>query len=355
VRLVPTAAAVTAALAIPGLVGAGDPHLQIQPRPSSPIVLESGGRRDTVVSLEVRNPGERSVRVDDLRILYLEGQTAVQTIESASSLFTEAGLLSDPRVEANATEVWSGLCLAPPTAGTDRVRLEFRLVERRGIRSSRATQTLDVPLRAPESPPAIALPFRGTWVVTQGHACGTNHRRSPLGSEFAWDLAAVDERATFGSPVLAPASGRVVFSGGTTADNPVSAEPLRRGLSATLRNPLWFFGNYVVIESGQVFVLLAHLRQGSVAVKAGDLVREGDVIAAVGNSGNTSVPHLHVQVMNRADPGDPAVEGIPAVFRNYMEVTSRGEASRRESVVRRVALGDPPVGAVLVGAPSAPR
>jgi hypothetical protein len=324
-----------------------------------PIVLESGGRRDTLFSLDVGNRGDRPVRVDGIRIVYLEGERAVRTVEDATSLFTDAGLLSDPRVEPGASVSWSGLCLVPPTPATDRVRLELQLAQRRGLKSQRATQRVDVPLARPGHLPSIALPVRGAWRITQGHTCGTDHRRSPLGSEFAWDMAAVDEpdrdpsaggerrNATFGRPVHAPVAGRVVAAVGSVADNEAFGEAPRRSFAAALRNPLWFFGNFVVVDAGGFYVLLAHLRQGSLAVEAGDTVREGDLLAYAGNSGNTAVPHLHVQVMNRADPADPEVEGLPALFRDYVEATTRGEGTRRESVVRRVAKGDPPLGAVI--------
>ena len=56
-------------------------------------------------------------------------------------------------------------------------------------------------------------------------------------------------------------------------------------------------GNVVVIEiEGGYFVVLAHLRHGTLRVGEGDRVREGDPPALVGNSGNTTMPHLHLQV-----------------------------------------------------------
>lgn len=367
-RLVLTVAAVTAALAIPGLAGAGDPQLQFEVRPQAPVVLESGGRRDSLLTLDVRNPSDRPIRVDGIRIVYFEGATAVKTVEPATELFAAAGLLSDPRVEAGAADSWAGLCLAPPTAATDRVRLELALVQRRGLRTLHATQAVDIALTVPAHPAVIALPVRGKWRVTQGHTCDTSHRRSPLGSEFAWDLVAVDDPtrangrardgrpdgATFGRAVVAPIAGRVAFAIGNVADNDAIGEGPRKSYTAALRHPLWFFGNYVVIDAGGVFVLLAHLQNGSLAVKVGDVLREGDLVAYVGNSGNTTAAHLHVQVMNRADPSDPGATGIPALFRDYVEALTRGEGARREAVLRRVAAGDPPEGAVVFSASTEP-
>jgi hypothetical protein len=366
VRLAFVRAAIGSALTIPGLAGAGDPRLTFELRPPVTIVCESGGRRDALLTIDAHNPGDRQVRVLGVRATYFEHDAAVATLDQATSVFTSAGLPSDPRVDAGAHAVWEGLCLAPPTAATDRVRFEFDLVERRGVHRNRATETLDVPLRAPASPPVLALPVQGAWRITQGHSCETNHRPGRLGGEFAWDFAAVseagrsgapgfdashrnDESATFGQPVLAPAAGTIVFVADGIDDNDAQREFPRRSLVESARAPRWIFGNHVVIDAGRgVFVLLAHLRKDSLVVKVGDAVREGEILGRAGNSGNTMLPHLHVQVMDGADPADPSVSGIPAQFRDYIELSASGEGKVRDAVVRRVAAGDPPEGAVLV-------
>jgi murein DD-endopeptidase MepM/ murein hydrolase activator NlpD len=132
-------------------------------------------------------------------------------------------------------------------------------------------------------------------------------------------------------------------------DNDAQREFPRRSLVESIRAPRWIFGNHVVVDAGRgVFVLLAHLKQDSVVVKPGDSVRQGDVLARAGNSGNTMLPHIHVQVMDGADPADPSVSGIPALFRDYVEVSASGDGPQREAIVRRVAAGDPPDGSVVL-------
>jgi murein DD-endopeptidase MepM/ murein hydrolase activator NlpD len=61
-------------------------------------------------------------------------------------------------------------------------------------------------------------------------------------------------------------------------------------------------GNYVVLQCGNVYPLLAHLRCGSVRVNVGDHVRVGDEVGEVGNSGSSIQPHLHFQVMSSENP-----------------------------------------------------
>ncbi len=354
-------------MTIPGLVGAGDPRLELTPRPQIVTVLESGGRRDALLTIEAQNPGERPVRVDRVHVRYLEGDRVVSTVDDASEMFIQAGLVSDPRIDAHGRGVWEGLCLTPPTPAVDRARFEVDFIERHGLHKTRATQSFDVRLRPPSSPPLLALPVTGPWRITQGHTCETKHRQGRLGGEFAWDLAAVSETggpgtpefpsthrnedsATFGKPVTAPVSGTIVSVTDGIDDNDEQQDYPRRSTVESVRAPRWIFGNHVVVKGRDgAFVLLAHLKKRSIVVKQGDAVREGQPIAQAGNSGNTVVPHLHVQVMDRADPADPEAVGVPARFRDYLEVrTSRAKAGGRDAIYRIVPDGDPPEGSIVV-------
>ena len=99
-RLALVCAAVGTTLTIPGLAGAGDPRLDFELRPPVAIVLENGGRRDALITIDARNPGDRRVRVAHVGAAYFEGDVRVGALDPATSIFTNAGLLSDPRVEA---------------------------------------------------------------------------------------------------------------------------------------------------------------------------------------------------------------------------------------------------------------
>jgi hypothetical protein len=366
VRLAVLGAAVGTALVIPGLAGAGDPRLDFEIRPAVTLVLENGGRRDALLTIDAHNPGDRRVRVERVRLTYLEEGSVVGVLDPATTIFTQAGLLSDPRIDPGGIDRWASMCLEPPTAATDLARFEFDLVVRRGWHHERARQTLDVPLSRPIDPPKLALPFDGTWRVTQGHTCDTNHRRGRLGGEFSWDFVAVsdaghpgapgfdtshrnDESTTFGRPVLSPVEGRVLSAVDGVNDNDGQINYPRRSLLDVARQPRWIFGNHLVLDAGHgIYVLLAHLKKGSLTVRPGMDVKEGAPVAQAGNSGNTVLSHVHVQVMNGPDPANALVSGIPAVFRDYVEILSSGEKIDRETTIRRVAAGDPPDGSVVM-------
>lgn len=64
-------------------------------------------------------------------------------------------------------------------------------------------------------------------------------------------------------------------------------------------------GNFVVIDCGDFAIALAHLRQGSVLVEEGDRVQVGDPVGEMGNSGNSSKPHLHIHAQRCIPEGAP--------------------------------------------------
>lgn len=159
-------------------------------------------------------------------------------------------------------------------------------------------------------------PLAGEWFVQNGGRSGliNSHR---LGETQAVDFqlmgangrthtggrdAPLADYTTFGMPVFAPADGRVVEVTDTYADNP----PGTNGEEA----------NHLVIDiGGGRFVALAHVQHGSVTVQVGDVVRRGQQIAAVGNNGHSSAPHLHFQVQD-SPAGNNAERTYPMVFRN---------------------------------------
>lgn len=107
----------------------------------------------------------------------------------------------------------------------------------------------------------------------------------------------------FGRPVHAPCAGVVSQIENTLPDlSPPQTDP---------RNPA---GNRVIIDCGGFIVLLAHLKRGSVTVTGGQRVAAGDIVGAVGNSGNTDEPHLHVHAQ-RPGRGILPLDGEPLGMR----------------------------------------
>jgi hypothetical protein len=79
-------------------------------------------------------------------------------------------------------------------------------------------------------------------------------------------------------------------------------------------------GNHIVISCEGVDVLLAHMRNGSVAVRAGDRVIAGQPLGAVGNTGNTSEPHLHIHAVRAGSKEALEGDGVPILFEGMFPV-----------------------------------
>lgn len=106
----------------------------------------------------------------------------------------------------------------------------------------------------------------------------------------------------FGRDVHSPCRGNIVSVQDRLVDN-IPPE-------SDTTNPA---GNHIIVACHGVRVFLAHLQQGSVAVQAGDQVSVGEFVGRVGNSGNTSEPHLHLHAEREA--GDRlAGEGTPVAI-----------------------------------------
>jgi hypothetical protein len=76
-------------------------------------------------------------------------------------------------------------------------------------------------------------------------------------------------------------------------------------------------GNYVIVDIGnRKYACYAHMVNGSVRVKAGDIVNEGQVLGLMGNSGNSDLPHLHFQVVTDT-ASFLGAEGYPHVYRSF--------------------------------------
>jgi murein DD-endopeptidase MepM/ murein hydrolase activator NlpD len=110
----------------------------------------------------------------------------------------------------------------------------------------------------------------------------------------------------YGKPVFAPADGTVTFIQDGRPDQQIGS-----------RDSHFQSGNNIVIDiGGGRYLEMAHLSPGSIQVKVGDHVTVGQQIAKVGNSGNTSEPHLHIQAQTvGTGVGDVATLDIPTVLR----------------------------------------
>jgi len=183
--------------------------------------------------------------------------------------------------------------------------------------------------RAPLDLRAPVLP--GQWYVSEGCCDNTHHRRGlapingvldvpqrfaidwfkvgPGNRTWVGDPGRLTSYLSFRQPVLAAAAGRVVEVQDGLADNPPPVPPTIPPIQDTV-------GNHVTLEVGPGrYLLYAHLERGSVKARYGDRVTPGQPLGLIGNSGNSTTPHLHFQVMTTREffPTDSP----PFTFRSF--------------------------------------
>lgn len=172
--------------------------------------------------------------------------------------------------------------------------------------------------------PSLHPPLLGEWLALNppGHpphahdlvGLDPETGRAATGGLVKYLLGALSAQDVYGwsSDVLAPLDGVVVASH--------DGEPDRQRLIPLIEAPASFVrplvhqtslgrvaGNHLILSTAAGFVLLAHLRRGSLTVGVGDEVSAGQAVGRLGNSGNTMGPHLHLQVMDGPDPMDSIV------------------------------------------------
>jgi hypothetical protein len=193
----------------------------------------------------------------------------------------------------------------------------------------------------------LSLPFAGLWLARNSPARRIpSHGTDLLGERYAIDFIGVDHRRrtadrrdwrtflatepaerflAYGRPILAPDDGIVVDMHDGEIDHvgrrsQLTLVPYALGQPARLRHGVGAIaGNYLIIalRDGGAFVALVHLRAGSIRVAVGEVVTRGQPVADCGNSGNSTQPHAHVQVMDSPDLS--VARGIPMAFRRFRE------------------------------------
>ncbi|WP_327594342.1 M23 family metallopeptidase [Streptomyces chartreusis] len=195
--------------------------------------------------------------------------------------------------------------------------------------------------RAAREPVEVGPPVTGRWSALNSPADRTpSHGTHAYGQTFAIDVVAEPAEGArpgfrwlwpiarrnsafpaFGAPLLAVADATVVRAVDDQRDHLsrtsllalmylMIVEASVRDLSGVKR----VVGNHVVLDLGDgTFALYAHLRNGSLAVREGDRVTAGQQLARCGNSGNSTEPHLHFQLMDTPDPD--TARGIPFTWR----------------------------------------
>ncbi|WNF28432.1 M23 family metallopeptidase [Streptomyces sp. C11-1] len=226
------------------------------------------------------------------------------------------------------------------------------------------------PRGEPRDPVAVDPPVAGRWAALNSPADkAPSHGTHVYGQTYAIDILADPEPTdgevparppfrmlwpvfrrnrdfpAFGAPLLAVADATVVAASDGQRDhlsrNSLPGLVYLMLVEAAVRSVLGVhrvFGNHVILDLGDgTYAAYAHAQRGSLTVKAGDTVRAGQRIGRCGNSGNTTEPHLHFQLMD--GPDLDTARGVPFSWRG-VGVPAGGETFTAGEQVAPARPGD---------------
>ncbi|WP_299436439.1 M23 family metallopeptidase [uncultured Aquimarina sp.] len=168
---------------------------------------------------------------------------------------------------------------------------------------------------------ALELPFENEWyVVWGGRSVVQNQHFNNRNERYAMDILQIVNRTSFtgdgtqnedyycfGKRLNAPGDGKIIAMENNIEDNIPGALNRRQAP-----------GNYIIIDhlNGE-FSFMAHFKKNSIIVSIGDTIQKGQEVGKVGNSGNSTEPHLHYHLQTTSDSSNGV--GLPIQFLNYYE------------------------------------
>ncbi|MGO9451889.1 MAG: M23 family metallopeptidase [Candidatus Binataceae bacterium] len=307
--------------------------LLILPNPGDPQVFMGDGKTHVVYELLLVNFTETTIKIDSLQLSALpDTPEAHSVVDKANSRQFKGKQLK---------EMFSSVAgryltpqdpvLKPAESGVIYLFLDdwnltqwdnLLSISAQGSSGPPQNVIIDVRMRTSQSKPiVIGSPLRGkNWWTPNGPANDSIHRRTmiALGRHFGlperfavdWIQLGADGDSFSGNEsdnksyhaydedIVAVADGRIVsVKDGIPENTPQSA---KMAVTITLDT---LGGNNVVEDlGGSQFAFYAHLIPGTVAVKPGDQVKKGQLLGKLGNSGNSTEPHLHFQICDAANP-----------------------------------------------------
>ena len=314
--------------------------------PNSRAFPGTDGKWHIVYELVLTNANVTPATITRIDIVEASSPSRILTSYEGSELLAHLRMTANIPA-ANATIEFNGtrlflIDIAMEASATPPKRLLHHFEVLGGATPSHAAGT-PVPLSytvAPfevlAGPPELGPPLAGKrWVALNG-CCevGGVHRSTGLpvngkicfAQRFAIDWMRMDDGGhlvngdpsdvhsypDYGANVLAVADGKVVDTLDTLDDQKPGHLPDPKTI--TLEN---VDGNHVVLDlGGGLFAFYAHMQKGSVTVARGDQVKRGQVLGKLGNTGNTSAPHLHFHLMDGSSV--LGSNGLPYVIDSFV-------------------------------------
>jgi hypothetical protein len=310
--------------------------------PFAPIPVESTGGVNLAYELEFTGTENMTFVPEKVEVIDPATGTVISTVDGTllSATFHPASI--PPPAGAEMQEGISKLLFprinlwfrVAPGAVPDRITHRITLNRSADGLAPLTVTGGDVAVRKDLQPVIVGAPVRGPgWVVIETTSPLAHHARSQItmngvtrvpqryaqdflyldpatGALFSGDETIARNWFGFGEELYAVGNGTVVYARDGVPDIEITTQKPPATIDTAL-------GNGVVIDLGdEKYACYGHMANGSVRVKTGDTVTEGQVIGLMGNTGNSDAPHLHFQVIT----GSPVVlggEGYPIVYRSF--------------------------------------
>lgn len=318
--------------------------------PAQPLVERLRDGQQLNFDLLFENPGDAPLELVELQLTRYDraGRFIGQRRLDRNGDSTTMGIATVPNRSLPAhgrLVVFNPFSRFDADAALDRIRVEAVFAQGEDGPTQRAVLELQPRAFAPRTP--LSLPLHGEVFVHDGHDLYAHHRRLDITGgmtthfgitgnfmRYAHDFVVTDAQGRlyrtdgatpadwygYGAPVFAPGDGTVRVARDGMADNRKGAPPAF-DRDALMKDLSLFLGNHVVIDHGNgEYSVLAHLRQGSVAVTPGQRVARGARVGAMGMSGDAFLVHLHYQLQS----GPGFEEGLPAYFETLRLRTGDG-------------------------------
>ncbi|MHB9096495.1 MAG: M23 family metallopeptidase [Syntrophales bacterium] len=165
------------------------------------------------------------------------------------------------------------------------------------------------------------FPMNGGLFRPERYAFDSMQLNNDFTAIFEGDPKVNTSYFNYGITLYAVADGVVVHVQDGLPENSGDAQDVK------FKSTLELAGNFVVLDiGGGRYAYYCHCIPGSFLVRVGDRVKEGDPVALLGNSGNSTAPHVHFQITD--GPEFFSSNGIPFVLKEY---TKTGEVDESES------------------------
>ena len=295
---------------------------------SAPIPFEGGDKTHLVYELEIWNYAAGNLALKRLEVLGDSVSLASWDGADLLALFYARQNVLEGDTLRQGLRAIAYIWITLDSGAAVPMRLHHRLTSAGGT-----VEGGDV-LVSTALPVVIGPPLRGNnWIAGNGPANDSVHRRTVvpvdgqarIAQRFAIDwLRGGASGNTFDGPqnqnrsyyaygaeVIAVADGIVTETRDNIPEN--VPDPSERAVPITLDT---IGGNHIILNIGDGrFATYLHLQPGSLRVKPGQRVRRGETLALLGNSGNSSQPHLHFQI---TDAGSVlGAEGLPYLIDSF--------------------------------------